>query len=242
MLIDGISFNINNPELFKHSVDGIRRSISTPDSFYFADNVITWNRNFSFMHDENFMAIMKRHATNSVEMSIIWRTYILCHFAKLARRLPGDFIEVGAYKGNTAHVIADRIDLSSSGKHYWLYDTFDSAGAGDAHAMSEHGPELFDKVKQRFASYPFVQVIKGSVPESFDQGFPEQIAFAHVDLNQARPKWPPCSTSFPAWSLAACWFWMITAGGVTALKKKRKIPYWLLSDWMSWNCPPVKAW
>jgi len=51
--------------------------------------------------------------------------------------------------------------------------------------MPEHSAELFAKVTQRFAGYPFVKVIKGYVPESFEQGFPEQIAFAHIDLNQA---------------------------------------------------------
>ena len=185
MIVNGDNFNVINPELFKHSVEGIRQSVATPDSFYCSDNVICWNRNLSFMADEQFMEIMRRNATSNIEMTIIWRTYILCHFAKLARKLPGDFIEVGAYKGNTANVIADRIDLASSGKQYYLYDLFEHSESDLHHAMPEHGAELFDKVKERFAAYPFVNVIKGYVPESFSQGFPEQIAFAHIDLNQA---------------------------------------------------------
>lgn len=185
MIVHGANFNITNPELFKHSVQGIRQSIATPESFYCSDNVIAWNRNLSFMSDASFMAAIKRNATSDVEMAIIWRTYILCYFAKLARRLPGDFVEVGAYMGNTANVIADKVDLASSDKQYYLYDAFEHTAGDLNHAMPEHSPALYTKVKERFAAYPFVQVIKGHVPESFEQGFPEQIAFAHVDLNQA---------------------------------------------------------
>ncbi|MBC3956871.1 Methyltransferase domain-containing protein [Pseudomonas asturiensis] len=185
MIVNGDSFNIINPELFKHSLEGLRQSVATPDSFYSADNVICWNRNFSFMTDEPFMAAMRKNATSNIEMSIIWRTYILCHFAKMARRLPGDFVEVGAYKGNTANVIADRVDLASTGKQYYLYDAFEHDEGDVHHAMPNHGPQLHNTVKERFAAYPFVQVIKGYVPDSFEQGFPEQIAFAHIDLNQA---------------------------------------------------------
>ncbi|MBS4089755.1 MULTISPECIES: class I SAM-dependent methyltransferase [Pseudomonas] len=185
MIVNGDNFNITNLPLFKHSLEGLRQSVATPDSFYSSDNVICWNRNFSFMTDEGFMEIMRRNATSNIEMTIIWRTYILCHFATLARSLPGDFVEVGAYKGNTANVIADRIDMASSGKQYYLYDAFEHQETDEHHAMPEHGPQLYNQVKERFANYPFVQVIQGYVPESFEKGFPEKIAFAHVDLNQA---------------------------------------------------------
>ncbi|MBD8496273.1 class I SAM-dependent methyltransferase [Pseudomonas syringae] len=185
MIVNGDNFNITNLPLFKHSLEGLRQSVATPDSFYSADNVICWNRNLSFMTDESFMEVMRRNATSNVEMTIIWRTYILCHFAKLARGLAGDFVEVGAYKGNTANVIADKVDLASSGKQYYLYDAFEHQANDEHHAMPEHGPQLFNQVKERFANYPFVHVIQGYVPDSFEQGFPEQIAFAHVDLNQA---------------------------------------------------------
>ena len=40
-------------------------------------------------------------------------------------------------------------------------------------------------MKARFADFANVSVIKGSVPESFSQGLPDQIAFAHIDMNNA---------------------------------------------------------
>lgn len=50
--------------------------------------------------------------------------------------------------------------------------------------MPAHSPQLHDEVKARFADYPHVNVIQGYVPDSFAKGFPELIAFAHIDLNQ----------------------------------------------------------
>jgi len=185
VIVRGTNFNITNMDLFEHSVEGLRRSISTPDSFYCSDNVIAWNRNLSFMEDGPFMDVMRRNATADMEMGIVWRTYILRYFVRLALRLPGDFVEVGAYKGNTAQVLLESTDLAASGKHYYLYDAFEHTGTEVNHAMPEHSAELFGKVQARFAAYPQVHVIKGYVPDSFAQGFPEKIAFAHVDLNQA---------------------------------------------------------
>ncbi|RNE93227.1 class I SAM-dependent methyltransferase [Marichromatium sp. AB32] len=185
MIVNGVNFNITNAELFKHSVEGIQKSIATPKSFFCSDNIISWNRNLSFMTDSSFMQLVQRHATSDIEMAIIWRTYVLCYFARLATHLPGDFLEVGAYQGNTANVIADWIDIESSDKKYWLYDAFEHTGIEANHALPGHSPELFEEVKKRFRNYKSIHVIKGHVPNSFSQGFPESIAFAHIDLNQA---------------------------------------------------------
>lgn len=185
MNFKGVNFNITQPSLFEHSVEGIRKSVGTPDHFYCSDNVITWNRNLSFLQNKSFIEAVQRNSNTPVESSIIWRTYILCYFAKYAKRLGGDFVEVGAYKGNTANIILEQSGIAETGHRYFLYDAFEHTGTEVNHAMREHSAELFDKVKSRFAKYDFVKVIKGYVPDSFSQGFPERIAFAHVDLNQA---------------------------------------------------------
>lgn len=53
------------------------------------------------------------------------------------------------------------------------------------HAMPDHGPGLFDKVRGKFADYPQVQIVKGLIPESFEGNSPDRIAYMHIDLNQA---------------------------------------------------------
>ena len=41
------------------------------------------------------------------------------------------------------------------------------------------------KVKRRFAAFDNVKVVQGFVPQSFEQGLPDKIAFAHIDMNNA---------------------------------------------------------
>lgn len=40
MIVSGDNFKITNLPLFKHSLEGLRQSLATPESFYSADNVI----------------------------------------------------------------------------------------------------------------------------------------------------------------------------------------------------------
>ena len=48
-------------------------------------------------------------------------------------------------------------------------------------------PRMYEDLLQPFSGMSYVSVIKGSVPESFVQGFPERIAFAHIDMNHPVP-------------------------------------------------------
>ena len=41
----------------------------------------------------------------------------------------------------------------------------------------------FDQVRQRFADFSNVHVIKGEVPKSFEQSAPEKISFLHIDMH-----------------------------------------------------------
>ncbi|AFL72920.1 class I SAM-dependent methyltransferase [Thiocystis violascens] len=185
MFFSGGNFNITNITLFRQCVEGIRKSITTPDHFFCSDNMITWNKNLSFLQNDKFLESMRKHSNTNIELAIIWRTYILCYFANYAKRLRGDFVEVGAYKGNTASIILDNTGLEKTEKRYYLYDTFEHSDIDLNHILPEHSNILYDQVRSRFERFDFVKVIQGYVPESFSRDFPEKIAFAHVDLNQA---------------------------------------------------------
>ncbi len=182
----GVNFNITQPVSFKAAVTNLQKSIATPDHFYCADNLITWNRNFGFLNDPKFLNCLSANCNTDIEFSIMWRTYILCYFANIATHLKGDFVEIGAYKGNTANIILEMTDFAKTHQDYYLYDTFEHQETDLNHPMPEHSKELFQKVLKRFEKYPFVKVIQGYVPHSFKEAFPEKIAFAHIDLNQAQ--------------------------------------------------------
>ncbi len=187
----GANYNVQDPTKFLTAIQLLKESL-IPDargSFFCADNVVTWNRNLSFLRDDFFLGPLKDDATSLVEKSTVWRTYILLYFAEAASKVAGDFVELGCHTGHTASELLRKIDLKALGKRYFLYDLF-AWSEGDEHTrMTAHDdPEMYEKVRERFADLDFVTVIKGSVPDSFAQGFPEQIAFAHIDMNHPDPE------------------------------------------------------
>ena len=47
---------------------------------------------------------------------------------------------------------------------------------------------MYENILEKFSAFPFVNIIKGSIPESFNKGIPDQVAFAHIDMNQPEPE------------------------------------------------------
>ncbi len=186
----GGNFNIVDQEKFGAAIKLLKESLwDNGATLFCADNLITWNKNLSFLRDPFCHAILTDDATSIEEKSIIWRTYALLYFAELASRAEGDFAEFGCYKGHTAWQIVKTLDFRRLGKRVFLYDLFEwKEGDVHTHHKGLDNPGLFEDVQERFRSFEFVKIIKGSVPGSFAQGFPEKIAFAHIDMNHPDPE------------------------------------------------------
>ncbi len=186
----GVNYNIADGAKFDAATDLLAESLFDKGATLFcSDNVITWNRNLSFLRDSYFMDRLNNPALTVDEKSIVWRTYILRFFAGLASHAQGDFLEFGCHTGNSAMAVVEKINFAKLGKSYYLYDLFDWR-EGDAHAKLDghDNPKMFEEVVARFAPYPFVKVIKGAVPDSMESAFPEKIAFAHIDMNSPVPE------------------------------------------------------
>ena len=189
-VFSGGVFNVVDGEKFKQAMALLRESLFDGGATLFSsDNLITWNRNLSFLRDQRFVNILKDPETEDIERSIIWRTYIISYFARLSLSLDGDFVEAGTYKGYTAWHLLKECELNEHGKELWLYDLFEW-NEGDEHPkMHEHNnAKMYEDVVSRFSEYPNVKIIKGSVPESFSEGFPDAIAFCHIDMNHPAPE------------------------------------------------------
>jgi O-methyltransferase len=99
--------------------------------------------------------------------------------------LPGDYVECGTYQGYSAEVLM-HFTGGLTGRRLWLYDLFDPwGGAGEGHRLPAHTPELADKVRARFQPWQNVLVTQGKVPEVLAEVAPDQIAFLHIDMNNA---------------------------------------------------------
>jgi O-methyltransferase len=148
------------------------------------DNLVTIERNLSFLDDAAFLNAFHRAQPNRVEQSCIWRTATLYWAAGSGLRVPGDFVEAACYRGFSARVLYDALGLKDTTRSYWLYDLFEPTEEVTGR-LAAHSDTLFEEVKARFADAPRVQVTKGRVPDSFVQAAPEKVAFLHLDMNNA---------------------------------------------------------
>ena len=156
-------------------------SMFNPAETFFGDSMFTCGKSLGFLKNDRFRQIVDRNAQLETELTIIWRTYVLCWAANSCLGLAGDFVECGAYMGYSARCVAEYVDFVNTDKQYYLYDVFENPP--EAHAMPHHSAELYDQVKDRFADHPNVKVTRGFIPDILETVAPEKIAFMHIDMN-----------------------------------------------------------
>lgn len=176
-------WGIGDPDKFRTGLHLLMDSASMKAGWFTGDNLIAFGRNLGFLDDRRFIEAWKTHTGAHHERGLIWRTAVVVWAARQALRREGGFVECGCYKGTTSRIMLDACDITD--REFYLYDLFEHDPSMEHHAMPEHGEELFPWVKARFASFPNVRVIQGYVPDSFQQGVPDKVAFAHIDMNNA---------------------------------------------------------
>ena len=156
-----------------------------PPGVHAADNFITWGRNNSMLDDKPFVEAWQSNIETSSDRAIVWRRYVLACAAFHCVQLEGDFVECGCYTGVGVKTIVDYLGGPGFSKQFWAYDIFEHEETMANHSMPQHGPQLFERVREKFAGYPQVRLVKGLIPASFEGSIPERIAYLHIDLNQA---------------------------------------------------------
>ena len=186
-----VFFGIKDYQEFCEAAQTMVDNVATQNGIFIGDNLIAINRNLSFLDDDKLMAAFNAHAETEVEQGTLWRIYVNCHFAKRAMALDGDIVECACYRGTTARIIADYVDLAESDKGIWLYDLFEH-DKGMRHGpmpelrhgpMPEHSADLFVAVTARFADIENAHVIQGEVPAVLAKAAPEKVSHVHLDLN-----------------------------------------------------------
>lgn len=158
---------------------------------YFAsDMLITFARNMGFLEDPKFLEAMQAEARTEQDQSLVWRLHTLCWAAANAFKLQGDFVECGVFQGFSTAVTARYLDFGKQARTWYLYDTFsgipaDQINPGQQNPAQYQDPGLYDGVRQRFAQYRNIKVVRGRVPEVFAEATPQSIAFMHLDMNSA---------------------------------------------------------
>jgi hypothetical protein len=176
------SWGISDPVRFKALMDEAK-SLVTP-GYYYGDNLFTWGRNNSLFDDAGFRQAWTQNIQNDADLAIAWRRYILATAACHCVQLPGDFVECGVYAGTGVKTIVDYLGGKDFPKTFLGYDTFDYNPV-EGHRFDGQEAGFYERVRQRFADYPQVRLIQGLIPDSFSEGAPDQVAYLHIDLNNA---------------------------------------------------------
>lgn len=152
---------------------------------HFADNFLTWGRNMSMLDDGPFMQAWQSNIEGPPDEAILWRRYVLACAGYHCVQLDGDFVECGAYTGVGIKTVADYLGGPAFPKTFWGYDIFEHDSSMLNRAMPEHSEGLYGRVQKKFSAYPQVRVIKGLIPQVFENYCPDCIAYLHIDLNNA---------------------------------------------------------
>ncbi|NQV81246.1 MAG: class I SAM-dependent methyltransferase [Alphaproteobacteria bacterium] len=160
---------------------------------FMADNLVTVGRNLGFTRDQTFLNAARGACQQPEDLHKLWRLHTYCWAISTALGVPGDLVECGVYEGLYAATAMGTIgDSIGTARNYYLYDTFhglDERYATDFEIQLS-GPTfavggIEESVRARFAKWPNVKVIAGTVPDVLHDTAPEQVAFLHLDMNCA---------------------------------------------------------
>ena len=172
-------------------------------SVFWGDRMLTLDKAAGFFEEEAFrrsyQAVHGSHIYDDYDSpyTIAWRLHTLVWAARSAIAHQGDLVECGVFKGDMSWVIASVLGDKIANRTFYLYDSFegfspklssandypDAPGFLQMANKIYNDPAIYDTVIKKFASMPYVKIIRGFVPDSFKIAIPERIAFLHVDLN-----------------------------------------------------------
>ncbi len=154
------------------------------------DNMILFGRSLGFQRNPRFIEAFGKNCRNKQERSLASRLNTLTWAAEQALDIEGDFVECGVWRGFCSAVVTDYVGFEKVDKTLYLYDTYAGIPADyDSEKLNSsqfEEPDIYDDVVSRFARFPNVRIVKGTVPDSFADASPEKIAFLHIDMNSSK--------------------------------------------------------
>jgi hypothetical protein len=163
---------------------------------YHQDGLITLH-NSEFMDDPKFARSYSRAVRLGlyVDPFMHWRAHTVCWAAAHAKRIGGDFVECGVFKGFLSRIVVDYIDFAHVPHNFYLMDTYEGF-ADEAITEAERAGGLtagryessYDIVRYVFAHLKNVKIIKGAIPGTLKQVKSRRIAYLHIDMNCTIPE------------------------------------------------------
>ena len=162
------------------------------EDVFIGDGLATWEKTLPFLEDARFVELAAKHAHLLPIANWHWNLQTVVWALRQAKAVPGDFVELGVFRGHTTLFAAEYLGFEAWPQRWYLYDTFDGIPADQLDADWEaknqgvyKGTYGFEEVRDRFAAFSNIEVIQGRVPEVLAETAPDRIAFLHVDLNNS---------------------------------------------------------
>lgn len=169
---------------------------------YNADGLAT-QHNADFQRDPRFqrayLAGLATIRSRRPDLQVAWRVYICCWAAEHGLKLEGDFLECGVFTGIYSRAVCEYLDFAAHpSRRFWLLDTFEGIDVaqltpeemarGVAGMNRKYAGDVYPEVKQTFAPFPNVSIVKGAVPGTLAQVASEKLAYVSIDMNAALPE------------------------------------------------------
>jgi len=156
--------------------------------------------NHDFMRDPRYVrAYNLGYEALGHDHKMFWRLHVALWAASCGAKLEGDFVECGVWRGFLSTAILNYVDWPRLNKHFYLFDTY--AGLDERHLtqgelanqqkldhFKHYFTDCYDFVKQHFAAYNRVHVVRGTVPETLNQVKIDKVAFISIDMNCVLPE------------------------------------------------------
>lgn len=156
---------------------------STLKPGYTQTQVIPFASYSPWLDDAAFVAVHER--IRAATLVDVYRCYELYRIAQQMAGLPGDFVEVGVWRGGSAALLAS----AAPGKTIHLFDTFVGVakarpGYDTLYAGGEHADTDRATVEALFSAMGLqCQVHVGVFPDDTRDRLPAHVALAHIDVD-----------------------------------------------------------
>ncbi len=164
------------------------RNLSVPQTAYETDS------SFNARYDRAQLATQMTSSDNALRRQ---RHYTLYHLLRNLGPVPGDFCELGCWRGLSAYQTAEWIRDNYPERHFCIVDSFqglseyrseDKTGTPHDHEAMRRilaCPE--DTVRRNLQEFPFVSFHRGWIPEQFHEISNQQFCWVHVDVDLYQP-------------------------------------------------------
>lgn len=178
----------------------LRRALGLPPRkrpfrpLFAADGLGVTNKNLGFLEDPDFQRGWAKAVEGNLPgwggkpPDVRWRAHTALWAARHGMRLEGDFVECGVFLGLFSLTICHALEFNSSGKNFYLFDTFSGLpddGTPEAKRNNALYFDCYDLAAKNFAPFPNARLVKGTLPETIATVQLDRIAYLSVDLNHA---------------------------------------------------------